>query len=573
MAEATSMHTLKRVGLLMLLGSMVTLYFSACQQRSNEQRTGYSMGQIEQRLDDFTETHITYDHSLLDDRQMDVMKNLYLAAVEMDSLFLDQVYAKNEEIKARLHRTRTDKARLTLNLFNIMFGPFDRLDENKPFYGNQPKPLGANYYPADMSKEEFTQWIEAHPAERDSFTSEYTMIRQRAGQLVAIPYSEYFHARLVKAAKYLRQAAAASNNPSLKRYLLARADAFLTDDYYESNMAWMDVRDNTIEAVIGPYEVYEDQLFNYKAAFESFLTIRDPEESAKVARFASYLTDMERHLPIPDEYKNFNRGSESPMVVAQEVFTAGDTKAGVQTIAFNLPNDERVRQAKGSKKVILKNICEAKFNKLLKPIASKVLSPDQLQDVTFQAFFNHTLMHEVSHGLGPGIITVNGRKTEVREELKETYSTIEECKADVLGMYNNVFMIEKGEFPESFRKQIWNTFLAGIFRSVRFGVNEAHGAGNAIIYNFLLEKGGYEYDRDSQTVRVNYDHIYDSVRELAHLLLTIQAQGDYQAARELIDTYGSMTETMKDLTAKLEGIPVDIKPVYEFQEQQQSARQ
>lgn len=566
------MGRLKRIGIFVLLGSIVAVLFSACQQRSNDQRAGYSMGRIEQRLDDFAETHITYDRSLLDNQQMEVMKNLYLAAVEMDSLFLEQVYAGNEEIKAELHRTQTDKAQLTLKLFNIMFGPFDRLDENKPFYGNQPKPLGANYYPADMSKDEFTRWIEAHPAVRDSFTSEYTMIRRQNGGLVALPYSAYFHERLAKAADYLRRAAAASDNPSLKRFLQSRADAFLSNDYYESNMAWMDVRDNTIEVVIGPYEVYEDQLFNYKAAFESFLTIRDPEESAKVARFASYLTDMERHLPLPDQYKNFSRGTESPMVVAQEVFTAGDTKAGVQTIAFNLPNDERVRQAKGSKKVILKNICEAKFNTLLQPIASKVLSPEQLRDVTFQAFFNHTLMHEISHGLGPGIITVNGHKTEVRQALKETYSTIEECKADVLGMYNNIYMIEKGEFPASFRKQIWNTFLAGIFRSVRFGVNEAHGAGNAIIYNFLLEKGGYEYDRETRTVRVNYDHIYDSVKELARLLLTIQAQGDYQAARELIDTYGSMTETMKDLTAKLEGIPIDIKPVYEFQEQQQSAQ-
>lgn len=564
---------MKRVEVFILLGSVLLFFLAGCQSQINRRRAGYSMGQIEQRLDDFAETRITYDHSLLDAEQTQVLNNLYLAAVEMDSLFLDQVYSKNEEIKAELHSTHTDKAHLTLELFNIMFGPFDRLNDNQPFYGNQPKPPGANYYPENMTKEEFNGWIKTHPEDRAAFTSEYTMIRRKDGNLVAIPYSEYFHQRLAKAADYLREAARFSDNPSLKHFLLTRADAFLSNDYYESNMAWMDVQNNTLGVVIGPYEVYEDQLFNYKAAFESFLTIRDPQESAKVARFASYLEDMEQNLPIPDQYKNFTRGSESPMVVAHEVFTAGDTKAGVQTIAFNLPNDERVRQAKGSKKVILKNICEAKFNELLKPIASKVMEPAQLEDVTFEAFFNHTLMHEISHGLGPGIIMVDGRKTEVRQELKETYSTIEECKADVLGMYNNIFMIQKGEFPESFRKQIWNTFLAGIFRSVRFGVNEAHGAGNAIIYNFLLEKGGYEYDRNSQTVRVNYDNIYDSVRELARLLLTIQAQGDYDAARDLINSYGSMTETMKALTAKLEGIPIDIKPVYQYQEQRMGAEE
>jgi hypothetical protein len=388
----------------------------------------------------FSPTEIRYDESLLDDRQVVVIKKLYMAAKVMDDLFLQQVYSKNKDIKANLEAS----------------------EDNKP--------LGANFYPEDMTREEFQGWLEENPDDEKVFTSEFTMIRRKDNKLVTIPYSEYFQDELTKAANYLREAAEYADNPSLKKYLLTRADAFLSNDYFESDMAWMDLKDHLIEVVIGPYEVYEDKLFNYKAAFECFITIRDPEESKKLARFASYLNDIEAHLPIPEKYKNFERGTESPFVVANEIFSAGDTKAGTQTLAFNLPNDERVREAKGSKKVMLKNVNEAKFSKILTPIAKAVLDESQLSYVTFDAFFNHVLMHEISHGVGPGIITIDGRKTEVKKELKETYSKIEECKADVLGMYNNIFMIEKGEYPETFEKETWVTFLAGTFRVVRFGI-------------------------------------------------------------------------------------------------------
>jgi hypothetical protein len=330
-------------------------------------------------------------------------------------------------------------------------------------------------------------------------------------------------------------------------------------------MAWMDLKDHAIEVVIGPYEVYEDKLFNYKAAFECFLTLKDPEESKKLDVFKSYLRDMEIHLPIPDEHKNFERGSESPLAVVNEIFTAGDTKAGIQTIAFNLPNDERVRTAKGSKKVMLKNVQEAKYNKILIPIAEVVLDQEQLEFVTFDAFFNHTLMHEMSHGIGPGFIKIDGRDTEVKKELKETYSTLEECKADILGMYNNIFMIEKGVFPETFANETWVTFLAGTFRSVRFGINEAHGGGNAIIYNYLLEKGAYEYNEETQKVKVNFEKIGPVLEELANLVLMIQAKGDYQGAKDLIAKYVVNSPSMETLRENLSEIPVDIKPVYEIE--------
>lgn len=545
---------------------VVVLFITGCNNNKSAENGTAEIKAIKKEIAKFSPTEIRYDDSILDERQKMVVENLYRASKVMDDIFLSQVYSKNEKIKADLIAQNTEDSKLELQLFNIMFGPFNRLEHNAPFIGSDEKPPGANFYPEDMKKEEFDKWIKDHPEDEDAFTSEFTVIRRDGDKLVAIPYSEFYKDKLTQASKYLLEAADYADNVSLKNYLTTRAAAFLSNDYFESDMKWMDVKDNDIEVVIGPYEVYEDGLFNYKASFESFLTLRDPVESKKLEVFKSYLRDMEIHLPIPDEYKNLDRGSESPLAVVNEVFTAGDTKAGIQTIAFNLPNDERVRKAKGSKKVMLKNVQEAKYNKILVPIANVVLDSEQLKYVTFDAFFNHTLMHEMSHGIGPGFIKVDGRETEVKKELKETYSTLEECKADILGMYNNIFMIEKGVFPETFEKETYVTFLAGTFRSVRFGINEAHGGGNAIIYNYLLQKGAYEYSEETQTVKVNFGKIDAVLRDLANMILMIQAKGDYHAAKELIATYVVNSPSMQHLRNKLSDIPVDIKPVYEVEE-------
>ncbi len=517
---------------------------------------------LESKIDQYAKTEIKYDENLLDDNQKIVVRKLFEAAKLMDELFLEQVYSKNFDIKAELESTSDPLSLKKLEYFNINFGPFDRLDNNKPFIGNDEKPHGANFYPEDMTKEEFEKFLADNPDKEKEFTSEFTVIRRVNGTLTAVPYSEHYKDKLQAASKLLREAAEYADNASLKKYLLTRAKAFETNDYYESDMAWMDLKDHTIEVVIGPYEVYEDDLFNYKAAFECFLTIVDPESSSKLEQFASYLTDIEKNLPIPEAHKNYDRGSESPIVVVQEVFGAGDTKAGVQTLAFNLPNDERVRKAKGSKKVMIKNMHEAKFNKLLKPISEIVLAEDQQNNVTFDGFFNHTLMHEMSHGVGPGFITVDGRETEVKKELKETYSKIEECKADVLGMFNNIFMIEKGVYPREYEKELWTTFLAGVFRSVRFGIHEAHGGGTAIIYNYVLERGGYEFDPESEKVKVNYDKVFDAVKDLASELLMIQAEGNYEGAKKLIEEYAVNSESMEILIGKLSVLPVDINPQF-----------
>ncbi len=555
---------------------ITVLIFAGCntQNEPTENQSG-EIKMLKEQIAKFVPTELKYDASTLDERQKVVVEKLYRAAKIMDELFLDQVYSKNNEIKADLMAEDSEEAKYQLELFNIMFGPFNRLEHEAPFIGTEKKPLGANYYPEDITKEEFEQWLQDHPEDEEAFTSEFTVIRRDGdppGQspaatrnLVAIPYSEYYKDKLTEAATLLLDAAEIADNPSLKKYLTTRAVAFQNNDYFESDMKWMDLKDHDIEIVIGPYEVYEDRLFNFKAAFECFLTIRDREESEKLEVFKSYLRDMEIHLPIPDEHKNFERGSESPLAVVNEIFTAGDTKAGIQTIAFNLPNDERVRKIKGSKKVMLKNVSEAKYNKLLKPISEIVLVPEQLEYVTFNSFFTHSLMHEMSHGIGPGYINVDGRKTEVKKELKETYSTMEECKADILGMYNNIFMVEKGVFPESFENEIWVTALAGVFRSTRFGINEAHGGGEAIIYNFLIETGGFEFNKETEKVKVNFEKIGPALEKLATKVLMIQAKGDYQEAKDLIAKYVVLSPSLKLLQDKLNVLPVDIKPVYEIE--------
>jgi len=511
---------------------------------------------------------IDHDRTLLDETETRVLKLLVRAARHLDGIFLDQVYAGNHDLLNALTSSNDPAHRDLLAYFRINFGPFDRLDGDRPFINlDRDKPAGANFYPPDMKKREFTDWLKAHPEDEDAFTSNFTVIRRRGDDLVAVPYAEVYGERLRPAAELMEQAAALTANPSLKAYLLSRAGAFFSNDYFQSDMDWMDLKDHRIEIVIGPYEVYEDNLFGYKAAFEAFVTIVDPEESAKLQRLARHLDAMERGLPIEDRFKNFERGESSPILVVQEVYTAGDTKAGIQTTAFNLPNDERVREAKGSKKVMLKNIARAKFDTCWIPIVNRILSEGDLPFVSFEAYFNHVLMHEISHGLGPGNIVLDGRKTTVNRELKDAYSTIEEAKADVLGIWNLQMMIAKGEFPADLEKKMYVSYLGGVFRSIRFGIASAHGGGTAIQLNYLMEKGAFVFDGEAVRFHVDLEKIKPAVRELARTLLMIQALGDYEGAVELIKRYRVESPAMKKALARLADVPVDIRPVYAIEKE------
>ncbi|HEV2079359.1 MAG TPA: hypothetical protein VGR19_05625, partial [Allosphingosinicella sp.] len=371
------------------------------------------------------------DTSFLNAEERKVVNLLIQAADLMNPIYLRQRSTRNPAIRAEI--AATGNAAL-LDMFDLHFGPWDSLAENHPFYGNRPMPPGAGFYPEDLTKESFEAYLAANPAQKEELTSGYTVVKRQGDRLVAVPYSVEYRQWLEPAAKLLEQAARTTSNPSLRKFLNLRAQAFRTNDYYQSELAWMDVTGTPIEAVIGPYEVYTDTLYGTKTAFEAFITVQDPKESGALSKYKGLLADMERNLPVEERYKNFSRPFNSPILVADQVRGGGDNVPGVQTIAFNLPNDERVREAKGAKKVILANVLGAKYDRILAPMARFVLVPEQARLVTKKYMTNFTLFHELSHSLGPGTINVGGRQTTVNAELKEVYSASEEAKADVMGL-------------------------------------------------------------------------------------------------------------------------------------------
>ena len=519
-----------------------------------------------QRMAKLPRTTIDYDRSLLNANEQQVVAKLIEASRLIDDLYWRQVSEDNPEILERM-KSQAGSSAVDVagyDYFVANRGRWDRLQEDEPFiepFGpDGRKPAGAAFYPSDLTKEELERYLTAHPGQKEELQGLLTIVRRDGTALVGIPYSAFYRDFLEPAAKKLREAAMITTNASLRKYLNSRADAFLSDQYQQSDIDWMDL-DGSIEVVIGPYEVYEDNLFNYKASYESFVTVVDRPESEKLAAYALALPDMERNLPEPEQYKNLKRGSESPIKVVQEIYTAGDARRGVQTAAFNLPNDEVVREKKGSKKVLLKNVMDAKFRQSGKPIALRVLDPSLVGLLSFDAFFNHVLFHELSHGLGPGFLTQpDGTRVEARKPLKELYSTIEECKADVLGVWN-ILYAQKHKLLTAFDdRQLMATYAGLMFRSTRFGVGDAHGRGTAIQWNWLREHGAINPAGDAYTVDFNKMRI--AVRDLATELLTIEATGNYDRAKSLLERYGKETAEMKSVNARLADIPVDITPVF-----------
>ncbi|HEY3139319.1 MAG TPA: hypothetical protein VGL29_25090 [Blastocatellia bacterium] len=510
----------------------------------------------------FAPTDIAADTSRLSDGDRKALDKLVEAAKLLDPLFLRQVWSGNQALLVKLQADTSPEGRERLHYFMINKGPWSRLDKNEPFIeGVPPKPPQAGFYPDDMTKDEFNSWL-ATLSEQDKqrATGFFTVIRRGAdGKLKIVPYHQEYRQFLEPAAKLLKESAHLTANQTLKNFLTKRADAFLSDDYYASDVAWMDL-DAPIDVTIGPYETYEDELFGYKASFEAFITLRDKAESAKLAKFSGYLQDLENNLPIDPRYRNPKLGAASPIRVVDNVFCSGDGNRGVQTAAFNLPNDEKVIKEKGSKRVMLKNVQEAKFNKALVPISKIVMDPSQQTQISFDAFFTHILCHELMHGLGPHNIKVDGRETNVRKELKELYSAIEEAKADITGLWALQYLIDKGAIDRAMERDLYATYLASSFRSVRFGITEAHGKGQAMQFNYLVDEGGFKMDQAAGTFSVDASKIKDAVRKLATEILTIEAEGSYDKAKALLDRYASIRPEMQKALDKLGDVPVDIEP-------------
>ena len=488
-----------------------------------------------------------------------------------DDIFLQQFWSGNQALYQKLRRDSTTLGKAQLNYFWINKGPWSNLDGFAAFLPGVParKPEGANFYPAGMAKEEFERWVTALPEkEQNDAKGFFTVIRRGDdGRLKAVPYSQEYKDDLEQTAQLLREAAALTDNASLKKFLISRADAFLSNDYYESDMAWMDL-DAPLDITIGPYETYNDELFGYKAGFEAYINVRDEAESVKLAAFASHLQQLEDNLPLDPKYRNPKLGAAAPIRVVDEVLAAGDGAHGVTTAAYNLPNDDRVVQQKGAKRVMLKNVQEAKFEKVLLPISQRLLAKSAQADVKFEPFFTHILTHELMHGLGPHQIQVQGRSTTPREEMKELYSAIEEAKADVTGLWALQYMMDHAKemglekvlsTGPAAERQLYTTFLASSFRTLRFGLHEAHGRGMAIQVNYLLDKGAFVAEADG-TFSVNLEKAKTAVRDLDRELLTMEAEGNYAAAKKMLDGAGTLNPQFQKGLARLQDVPTDIAP-------------
>jgi hypothetical protein len=528
---------------------LTTLIIWGCGPGGDDSLTTLPMSKIDQKVDEYKKVKLNADLSHLSEDQKEMVSHLIDAGRIMDEIFWHQAFGKKDTL---LKRIKTKELEIFVK---INYGPWERLSENQPFIeGYGPKPEGANFYPKDMTKEEFKNF------ESQDKTSLYTLIRRdESGDLMTIPYNEAYDNKTQRAAGLLREAAKLAENESFKKYLNLRAEALLTDDYLASDMAWMDVKDNDVEVVIGPIETYEDNLFGYKASHEAFILIKDQDWSEKLSKFSKLLPELQKSLPVEEKYKQEMPGSDSDLGVYQAVYYAGECNAGSKTIAINLPNDERVQTQKGSRKLQLKNAMRYKFENILVPISNVLIDKDQRQYIKFDAFFENTMFHEVAHGLGIKE-TINDKGT-VRNALKEYYSPIEEGKADIIGLFLVKQLAEMGELDDQELKDNYVTFMASIFRSIRFGAASSHGKANMMRFNYFKEQGAFTRDPETGTYKVNFDKMTEAMRSLGNEILVMQGNGNYDAAAKMVNEKGVIKDQLEEDLNRLseEGIPRDIR--------------
>lgn len=522
----------------------------------------------------FEQVDMRADTSHLSAGDKAAIAKLIEAAKVIDTLQLRQRWSHNEALWEALKKDATPLGKARLDYFWLNKGPWSHLDENTSFMPPQyqgitipaAKPPGANFYPEGATKGALESWMNALPAQdKQDAQWFFTTIRTGPdGKFKVVKYSDEYRPELEKLARLLRGAAALTDNASLKKFLTLRADAFLSNDYLESDFAWMDL-DSPVDVTIGPYETYNDELFGYKAAFEAYVNIRDDKETRKLDFFGKYMQELEDNLPIDKRYRNPRVGAMAPMVVVNQVYGAGDGNMGVQTAAYNLPNDERIISKRGSKRVMLKNVQEAKFKSTLTPIAKLVLRPEAQNDLDFDSFFTHILAHEIMHGLGPHATKVDGMDSTPRQDLKETYSTIEEAKADVTGLWALMYMMDKGLLKdtlgqgEAAERKLHNTFLASAFRTLHFGLTDSHARGMAIQLNYLLDKGGFISHGDG-TFSVDFKKIRAAVTDLDREFLMIEATGDYARAKAMMTKYVVIRPDVRKALDKMKKVPNDIRP-------------
>ncbi|MCU0681452.1 MAG: hypothetical protein MUF34_04190 [Polyangiaceae bacterium] len=523
--------------------------------------SGADAAALRAKVAQFAPAVLSADLTKLPPAERQVLDELVAAAKLLDPVFDRQAWVGNPALREKLEADTSPEGKLKFEYFSIMRGPWDRQDHFKPFAIDRERPKGAGFYPEDLTPDVFKAYLAAHPGEKaglEGLTT--TVVRREGAKLVAVPYHEAYQQWLEPAAQRLESAGKLTQNGSLRKFLGSRAKALRTGDYYQSDKDWMDL-DSLVEVTLGPYETYEDDLMGLKGSFEAFVTVSDAQASAKLAKYKRLLPDMEKNLPIPAAARG-RRGAESPIRVVDLVFSAGDARKSVQTIAFNLPNDERVRAEKGAKKVLLRNLIEKKFDAIMRPIGERVVDPSQQGDLSSEAFFYETLFHELSHSLGPAFTKRDGQKVEVRVALEATFAALEEAKADVMGAYNVLYMVKRNELPKDFSKKLLASYFAGLFRSVRFGVAEAHGQGAALQINRFLEAGAARFDAASGRFTIDYDKLTAAVSDLTRDLCMVQHAGDKAKAEAWLASQGTMSEPIKAALARLDGVAVDVRPVY-----------
>src|SRR5215467_6638381 len=532
------------------------------------------LARLKQMSARFAPTPLHVDQSGLSAGDRAALAKLIEAARLVNQLFMQQMWSRNLQVYQSLQSDKSPLGQERVHYFWLNKGPWSEIDDHAAFIPGVPsrKLQGANFYPEDMTKAEFEAWVKTlTPPQKEQAEGFFTVIRRSPDRkLTIVPYSQEYKADLNQLSKLLREASDLTPNATLKKFLTSRSAAFLSNDYYESDLAWMDL-DAPLDITIGPYETYNDELFGYKAAFEAYINIRDEKESAKLSFFGQQLQNLENNLPEDPQYRNAKLGALAQIRVVNEVFSADDGNHGIQTAAYNLPNDDKVVQQKGAKRVMLKNIQEAKFNATLVPIFRVVLAAEAQKDLSFDLFFTHIVAHEISHGLGPHQIRIQGRETNPRLELKDLYSTIEEAKADITGLFTLQFQMteaDQGRLQTPLQhgfaaeRQLYTTFLASAFRTLRFGLQDAHARGMAIQFNYLRDKGGFVENPDG-TFAVDFVKIKDAVRALDHDFLTIEATGDYAAAKRMISELAVIRPEVQRALDRLKSIPTDIEPVFD----------
>jgi hypothetical protein len=532
------------------LGILVLSFLAvSCGEEAPPEVNVTALETVEPRPEIYADFTLTADLSHLSDEQKQMVALLIDAAQIMDDLFWRQSFG--DDYEAWLDSIADDKTR---RFAELNYGPWDALDDDKPFMkGYGPKPLGAQFYPEDMSKEEFEAAYLPGKADLYSFVR-----RDPEGGLVLVPYHEEYAAELKAAATLLREAAKLAESPDFANYLKLRAAALISDDFQLSDSYWMDVKDNEIDVVIGPIETYLDRLYGYRAAYEAYVLIKDLEWSERLSRFAAFLPQLQEGLPVPDPYKQESPGTDADLNAYDVVYYAGHSNSGGKTIAINLPNDEQVQLEKGSRRLQLKNAMRAKYEKILEPIADVLIDEAQREHITFDAFFSNTMFHEVAHGLGIKN-TIDGTNT-VQKAMLDLASSMEEGKADILGLYMITELHKAGELGDSDLRDFYVTFMAGIFRSIRFGAASAHGKANMVRFNFFLDEGAFVRDAETGRYSVDFEGMQGSIASLSRLLLTLQGDGDYEGATKLTETKGIITPQLQVDLDRLTNasIPVDI---------------